>query len=286
MHRNALVAAASVAALLLAGCSGGGSGATSTSAGPPAGTPLLQGFVLSEAVVPIVGASVRVLDTNATTLTDKSGHFAFAALPVDKILIAVATKDGYTPTSKQVSIPSQSAVILNFTMAAVPTKKPFVQQIPFKMFLACEVATEVSGQNQTYKCDTGGSTGAGNVDQWEIPVTNDLAGAVIELFWTTQSPLGSALHAKLETLDLGQLNVVLAEKTSTSPLRIIVPEVTAKKYYTPGGKMKLTVRADPNNDANEVAAGAGVVFEQQIDAYASLFYVAPPPSDYTIANNK
>ncbi len=279
MRPTALAAAA---LMLLAGCSQTDSGTGASDAGVPPGTPLLSGYVLDPGIVPMKDVHVRVLDTNATATTDASGHYAFTDLPVDRVLLLVATKDGFTPLSKQVSVPTQSTVRLNFTMEPISSKTPFMQKLPQTLFIACQVATEVSGQNSTYDCSSGTGIESASRDQWEIAVGPDLAGVVLELAWTAQSPLESALSARLETLNLGQLNVILAEGVSTSPLRLTVPQATAQKYYTPGGVMKLTVRVDPNNDANEVAAGAGFAFEQQVDAFASLFYVAPPPPDYTI----
>ncbi|MEK6986002.1 MAG: carboxypeptidase regulatory-like domain-containing protein [Candidatus Thermoplasmatota archaeon] len=271
-------ALAVAAFLLLAGCSQAPAEEPVEGASPD-GAPRLSGYVVDPGIVPMKGVTLRVLDTNATATTDEGGFFAFSVVPLDQILIIIATLDGFVPISKQVSVPTDATVQLNFTLEPVAVLTPFMQVSPFTGFLSCQAAYEITGQNQTLSCDTGST-----VDVWEFGVGTDLAGAVIELFWEAGSPLGQALHAKLETLNLGELNVILAETIGTSPLRLPVAQATASKYYTDGGVMRLTVRVDPNNDATEQAVGAGLAFEQQFDAFASLFYVAPPSPTYTIAD--
>lgn len=264
--------------LLLAGCSQAPSEA-GAEGDAESGVPRLSGYVVDTGIVPMKDVTLRVLDTNATATTDEGGFFAFSEVPLDQILIVIATLDGFVPMSKQVSVPTDATVQLNFTLEPVAVRTPFMQVSPFTGFLSCQAVYEITDQNQTLSCDTGST-----VDVWEFGVGTDLAGAVIELFWDAASPLGQALHAKLETLNLGELNVVLAETIGTSPLRLPVAQTIAAKYYTDGGTMRLTVRVDPNNDAGEQAVGVGFAFEQQFDAFASLFYVAPPSPTYTIAD--
>ncbi len=89
---------------------------------------------------------------------------------------------------------------------------------------------------------------------------------------------------RLETLELGQLNLNLGEVVGEFPLRIAVPQTVAERYYTAGGLMRLTVFGAPNADETEAGTGATVLFQQRFTAYASLFYVAPPDPSYTVGS--
>ena len=276
-----LLAVVAVLAMALAGCSGAKD--EEGGAAPQAGDtdiPMLHGFVFDPAIRPLEGVTVKVLDTNATTVTDDDGFFGFDGLPVEQFLVIVASVDGFVPGSKQVTLAADAPVRLNFTLEPVPVRTPFMQVDKHELVVDCQVGTVASGQNNTYACGTGASEGE---DFWDIAVAPDLAGAVVEVYWEPTTDAASSIGARLETLELGQLNLILSEVVGTSPLRLSVPQLAAERYYTGGGLMRLTVFAAPNADENEAGIGASVLLEQGITAYASLFYVAPPDPSYTIA---
>lgn len=280
------VRAASAVALLLAaalaGCSGkedGGEGNESPSPGGDS-VPMLHGFVFDPALRPLAGATVKVLDASVETSTDDEGSYGFDGLPVERFLVVVASLDGYTPSSKQITLAADAPVRLNFTLEPVPVLAAYSNVVEQEMLVECQVGTVVQDQHNTQSC----GTGLQEVDQFDIAVDVNLAGAVIEVFWEPTSPLATSIGAKLETLDLGQLNLVLGQVVGTSPLRISVPESTAQRYYPQGGLMRLTVYAEPNSDENEAGTGASVLVQQPVQAYASLFYVQPPDPSYSIAN--
>src|SRR5687767_122815 len=88
-RRNVLRTAAllAMASLVLAGCTGGGSSA-GTDEGPrvteievneTAGG--IEGTVVDEQIQPLVGATVGIKETGATTTTDEGGRFALGGLP-------------------------------------------------------------------------------------------------------------------------------------------------------------------------------------------------------------
>ncbi len=112
----------------------------------------------------------------------------------------------------------------------------------------------------------------------------DLAGAVIEVYWEPTTAAAESLGLRLETLELGQLNIVLGELVGPSPLRVTVPQSTAERYYPGGGLMRLTMYAASDSQQNEAGVGASVAFQQAFEAYISLFYVEPPADSYSIAD--
>ena len=282
MSRMRLLAAAAVLALVLAGCSDGGDSGTAgepgTSGSGP--VPMLHGFVFDPALRPLVGATVKVLETNASIVSDDEGFFGFDGLPVEQFLVVVASMDGFTPASKQITLAPEVPVRLNFTLEPVPVASPYSTVLKQDMLLECQVGTVVQDEHNAQSC----GTGVQEVDQFDIAVDAGLAGAVVELYWEPTTQLAESLGAKLETLELGQLNLVLAQVVGTSPLVLRVPESTAERYYPEGGLMRLTIYAEPNADENEAGVGVTVAVQQTATAYASLFYVQPPEPSYTLGN--
>ncbi|MEA3135877.1 MAG: hypothetical protein QOC71_158 [Thermoplasmata archaeon] len=281
MRLLAVAAAVAFVAMALAGCSGGkakddGAGASAD----PNALPMLHGYVFDPAIRPLAGVTVKVLDTNASVVTDAEGFFGFEALPAEQFLVIVATLDGFMPGSKQVTLTLDAPVRLNFTLTPVPVQTPRMTTAKLDMVVECQLGTAANGDNNTYGC----GTGTQDIDSWDIPVEAGLAGAVIEVFWEPTTDAAASIGARLETLELGQLNLVLSEVVGTSPLRLSVPQTMATRYYTAGGLMRLTVYAAPNSDETEVGVGASLLLEQPLTSYASLFYVAPPDPAYSIAN--
>lgn len=276
-----VLAVAAVLALALAGCSDGkgGDGNDPSSSGAES-LPMLHGFVFDPALRPLAGATVKVLDTNASTASDDEGFFGFDGLPIEQFLVVVATMDGFTPSSKQITLAQDAPVRMNFTLEPIPVATPYSNVLKQEMMLECQVATVIQDQTQTTDC----GSGTQEIDTFDIAVDAGLAGAVVEVYWDPTTQMAESLGAKLETLELGQLNLVLGQVVGTSPLIIRVPQSTAERYYPSGGLMRLTLYAEPNVDENEAGTGAAVAFQQVASAYASLFYVAPPDPTYTLGD--
>jgi hypothetical protein len=275
------LAALAVLAVALAGCSdsSGGDGSPVT-AGNPEGLPMLHGYIFDPALRPLAGANVKVLDGNGTATTDEEGFFGLDGLPTEQFLVIVATLDGFTPSSKQITLAVDTPVRLNFTLEPIPTQTPYSTTLDQAMLVECQVGIVLAENEMGQNC----GTGTQDIDQWDIAVEAGLAGAVVEVFWEPVTDAAASIGIRLETLDLGQLNLVLGETVGESPLRIMVPQSTANRYYPQGGLMRLTVFAEPNSDETEAGAGASILVQQPLDAYASLFYVAPPDPSYSIAD--
>jgi hypothetical protein len=276
------LAVVALAAVILAGCSGGKAADSKDKPGAAAqgGQPMLHGFVFDDALRPLAGATVKVLDNNASTPTDKEGGFGFADLPAERFLVVVATHDGFVPTSKQVTLTIGQPVLLNFTLQPVPTQLPYLQKEKHDLLVECQVGLTVSADNRSQDC----GTGTQGEQAWNIAVGPGLAGAVIEVFWTPTTDAAKSVGAKLETLELGQLNLVLGQVVGPSPLRILVPQTVAERYYVSGGMMRLSVYAAPDSAQNEAGVGASALLQQPLTAYSTQFFVAPPDPSYTIAD--
>ena len=269
-----------LAAVVLAGCSGGKAADHGKEpAAPAGGLPMLRGFVFDDALRPMAGVTVKVLENNASAVTGDQGDYRFAALPTDQFLVIVANKSGFLSSSKQVTLSPQQPVLLNFTLSPVPVAVQSIDKLKQELIVECEVGVVANSQNNTMPC----GTGTQGKQAWEIAVGPKLEGAVVEVFWTPTTQAAASGGAKLETLELGQLNLVLGEVVGEGPLRIFVPQTTAERYYVSGGLMRLTVHAAPNAAETEAGVGASAFVNQKMTAYASLFYGQPPDPTYTIA---
>lgn len=247
---------------------------------PPGATeddPQLQGWVSDQTLFFLEDVQIEVLDTAQTVATDSEGHFELEGLPTDVPILLVASKTGFISASKQVILVPDIPVMLNFTLESVPVKQPYFDRVPFTGFIDCESKAVIEDDEFPIDC------GSDNQNVWEFNVKEDLAGAIIEIGWTSGTSLADGFYARLETLGFGDQNIVISETTGTSVLRLQVANAVATKYYTEPGTMRLTVEVRPDNEANEAGIGVGAAFNQEFDVVASLFYVEGPPPGYTAA---
>ena len=283
MRASAALATLAALAVALAGCSGGGGKGGKDDDGPAGGggVPMLQGWVVDPAIRPIPGATVKVLDSNTSVLADDGGHYAFAELPTDQFLVIVVSKDGFLPQPKQVTLAPDTPLRLNFTLEPEPIAAPYVSPLTFEGFIGCQLATVTPTGNNSMDC-SGGVGVQQNKNMFDFPVEKQLAGAVIELYWEPVTEAANTLGLRVETLELGQLNVVLGEAVGSSSLRIPISQTVAEKYYPQGGLMRLTVFAASDGEENEAGLGYSMPVRQQFKAFMTLFYIDPPPADYTV----
>ncbi len=273
-------------ALLVAtsGCLGGSSKKTDDSDDGSGGPTLtgIEGWILDQARQPVDGALVRLLSDDRNLTTGPDGAYLFEPLPTDEVIIIVVEHPQFEIASKSVTLEPDVRTRLNFTLTPLPTKVATVDTPSRKGFLACQMAfTMPSGQEPRYDCST---AVPGNNDEWILSVGPDLAGIVVEIYWVAGSELARYLNVTVETLDFGDLNTILASTEGPSILRAQVSTLQTEKYYSEGGKIRIHVKPSTYAEEQEAGAGAAWAFQQEFQVVASLFYVEPPPSDYSINN--
>lgn len=271
---------AALAALffLLPGCASqdGGTQGTVTADG----LPLLQGYVFDAALRPVANANVTIQGVgvtarNGTAATAQDGHYAFPLLPVEERLVVTVQAAGLKSLSKQVSLSAGNSTLLNFTLDAIPSQKPYNEPVGFNGFLSCETSVS-AGQAQTTDC--GGAT---NRRVWVFNVNPGCTGIVIETKWVPTSPTAEFLHATVETVGLGDQNALLAEVTGGSVLRAQVNQAQCGKYFPQGGTLQVLWSADANAEEQEAGVGVAAAVQQDFRAVATAFFVEPPPPDFS-----
>ncbi|HUR26120.1 MAG TPA: carboxypeptidase-like regulatory domain-containing protein [Candidatus Thermoplasmatota archaeon] len=273
------VSVLAVVLLALAGCSQGGSPDGEGSV-PAADEVALRGSVLDPAVRPLAGATVTIAAANASAVSDEQGQYAFAELPRGTVLVLTVALAGFTSASRQATLPDTGETRLDVVLQPVVSTKGYVDVLKFEGIIGCQAAVVVSEGDPTAS-DCGSGLDPGKT-VWPFPVAPALASAVIEVAWEPGSPAAAGLGARLEHMDGSGGNATeLSSVVGRSPLRLVVPQVTAAKLFTQGGDLRLTVYAMPVTDEDEQAVAAAVAVDQRFQAFASLFYVVPATATYS-----
>ena len=282
--RGAPHAVLTLLVLLLAGCSdapadGPAVDGERPTVSPPGEEPL-SGWVFDPALAPVVGATVSIPALAATTTVDDEGHYGLADLPYDEVLVVVVEADGYRPSSKSVTLVPGTLLRLNFTLSPVPREVAYSEALSFNGLIGCGGVVKQDNQGQSVEC---GSSAAVDERVWEFEVKEKVAGIVVEIVWEPGTPAAEHLNLTVETVGFGNFDEVLTGAEGPSILRGQVNQFQSKRFYSEGGVVRVTVDPGRNTADDETGTGAGFAVQQDFEAFATVFYVEPPPPGYSIA---
>jgi Carboxypeptidase regulatory-like domain len=283
------VAAASVvmAGLLIAGCAD----ARDAVAGLPvddkgAPLPTLYGVVVDGSIRPLAGAVVRFLGSEANATTDADGRYEIhRPTRQAEVVLAAAYMPGFVPLTHQVQVSGHVSARSDFVLEIDAYTVPHVDVLKREGTLGCRARLSFGGVDQPVSCDQPNPT-APNADpqassSWQLDPTPGLAGLVVEVHWTAATDLSRQLHASLwAPLAGGPRGVtgdLQAETSGESPLRLEVPEETARGFPRWSSVVLFLRLADHQGDAP-----LGLSVDQGYEAFATLFYVDPAPAGYTL----
>jgi hypothetical protein len=266
--------------LLLAGCARPAPDGTATQ---DASHPSLQGVVTDPAVRPIAGAVVHILGTDLSVTTATDGTFAFTD-PLDpgQGVVLVVSRDGYASSSLQTSLDPAAPTFVRIVLTLLPSSSGYHEVLKFKGLIGCQVAVAL-GEGDASGVDCGQQVDSGQTN-WVFPVGPALVTAIVEVVWTPTQPFAQGLGGRLEQTRSDGTHV-LAEKVARSPLRLAVPQETARQEFKDGGSLRLVVSAQPITDEDEQAIAAGLGVDQSFEAFASLFYGVPPDPSYSVTTS-
>ncbi len=247
----------------------------------PSGDEALSGWVFDPALAPVVGAHVAVPALNVSTTADEQGRYAFDGLPTDEVLVLVVQADGFKPSSKSVTLVPETAMRLNFTLAPVPVEVAYAQKLSFNGLVGCGGVLKVNNQGSDLEC---GTSAAVDERAWEFPVDADVAGIVVEVVWEPGTPAAEHLNLTVETVGFGNFDEVLAGTEGASVLRGQVNAFQSQRFYSDGGIVRVTVDPGRNTADDETGTGVGFAVQQPFEAFATVFYVEPPPPGYSIVD--
>lgn len=295
-----------LALLLLAGCGdkpgAAGSGVEGGSLGET-----LDGFVVTQAIVPIEGANVTVTPGGLSGLTNAEGRFSIGPVAPGAYQVTVRAT-GYADAVTEAIVAEGTAgdSLVKVVLTAVSSDVPYIEVQSFDGYLQCTFDTWVS----PYQILGAPCVGvldlviANNVstDRWQFEWSVDapgLAGIVSEMFWeeqTTGSQMGMLLRNVAGAgsgVDAGGTNVdqQYASTRGPAPLQLWVYQGVENPGADEGAafqvpqngtmayKLLILGRADYSQPAD-----VHLMVQNQVKVYLTEFYHAMGDASYSVAN--
>lgn len=278
--RRVVLALTMVAAIVLAGCVGGTPPSPSESppatTAPPATvtaeTGSIEGRVINEETLPIVGAAVALQDSDQKASTDEAGVFVFNDLaPADYTIFA--SKLGYSSAAKKVSVTAGEVANVQLQLQAIDLdNESFFVTLPFEGFMVCSVSAF-----SPVNCNAEGAAGEDKTS-WIVDVdrTYPLKEAVVELMWVPASPTTGQ-----------EMEIEFCEDIENRQVLCAQGQIDAWYTYA-DGPPPVTLRVtDIPKDATQLLVGAGAkwqaapVVQQRFTEYLTWCYVEKCADDFT-----
>jgi hypothetical protein len=285
-RKYALAGSALLLIMAMAGCvQGDDAGAQSTDGlddvePPSADEGQIKGSVVDDALAPVAGATVAILDLKpeVLTTTDEAGAFVLAKLAPGKYNLAVQ-KLGYESTAKVVSVAAGEVAEVQISLTPVPVyDEPYHQLLIGEGYFACGAYLIVTTWGNLHGCVWDDHKPRYN---FEAP-QDGLFGIMQELEWERNTGVTAE-----ELVLYMQYKAVCdpfcdAEKTYTSeqgpsPIRLYTDdfEEEAKDFAEdPIPLSSVTFPGGRGPDPGDADPGTGpvVVFQQRMTHYITLFY--------------
>jgi hypothetical protein len=296
--------------MALSGCAGSNDSSSARGVVVPSAAPAefdattggIEGQVVDDQFLPIVGATVGILQLSVTTQTDAAGRFSFSKIEPGAYDLAAGLV-GYDSYLTKVTVVAGEVRRVDITLVPLAITEPYQilqhQRGLFGCGASWRPAVAVSGiaacgllsllgDLNTYDkfllvWNLGNSTAQG----WNA--------SVFEMQWNTNQAVGKGLNMIWEVN--GCSNVGSARFSSVqgrSPLKGvaddgIVDRIT--KGTTCSGStnrcnvdkcdIQSRVFSSPDSVGSSYPADIGFTFQQQFDQYHTAFFHSPPPDDYT-----
>lgn len=270
-----------VALLLVAGCFGkGGSEGQPDASMPPevvGEVGSLQGIVVDDAFIAIVGAVVGIPAIGASTTTDAQGHFVLENLPVGSHDV-FANKLGYEQVGQRLTVTADAPTDAEFRLPPLAAMVPYTEVVEYIGFMNCGVGADavLTATAATSAC----TQDPNHKTSFDFEVRPDVLTAIGELTWTPSA--GFAAQA---------LRLALWQNPRCSPCD---PEYD---YGDVTGTNPVYLRADRFRGISEedptqiwwyvwTPWGGGdmplvIVANQRFSVFGSVFYGSPAPPEYS-----
>lgn len=276
-----------LSAVALAGCTDGGA---ETPQGDPAlddldlqasdSTGIIRGIVIDASITPVVGATVTIQGSGASTTTNENGAFGFGDLEPGTYFLD-AEKPGFASvqTSTEVVAGIDQPPVLKILMEAVPGTAPFVQDIYLRGYLTCGAAVFATSVG----CTTFGPVADAIGDQSIFSVDFDLLPRWVqgELVWDATQPAAGAFIWEIvrsEEPQTPQPHIGYRE-TKVSPALAYLNETVVAEH----GEWILDKGVDfrffggPHPLCEGIYGfGCGLTLEQEVEIFIHNFYNFSP----------
>lgn len=221
----------------------------------------ISGVVVDETIRPVAGASldIRAADGKSASVTsDEMGRFVHEDLLPGVYFIA-ASAPGFFDTQQAVEVTAGQVAKPKILLQVDWTPKPFHETLDFNGILRVSdwygtyLLTVMMGNTEFCECEF----------SFEVPDT--VHSFVVEAFW--EPNLGDPAHElyfEVEDRETAEGDGLY----STAPFHKVYPRTLF------GGSNELLVR---------VSSGQGVDLDQEFEIFITLFHLAAPPADWSIA---
>lgn len=272
-----------VAALAVAGCA-----SLADADEPVDATPTMrriEGWVLDEAIRPVVNATATAVGANVTARTDDEGHYMLS-LPLGQQVFITVEADGFIPKSAYLGGGGTRGV-LNFSLVHLPTMEPFTLLTEHEGQLTCAVSAVV-GQDDPSKPHEHVALRCYDVipqefDEghlWSYVIPAQAQAVVVEMFWDKGTELAAALVLKIQVASTGD---VVGFVEGTSPIRIQLAQLVVEQLHGLNNTELLLTVLPGAGTGNHEHGAVGVFFEQPFHIYATAFFHQPAPPTYSVA---
>lgn len=267
-------------AVASSGCLGGAKKAQPAStdeASNGAATNSLSGFVFTTDELPVAEALVRVEGVEGGRTTNAEGGYRFVNLPPGEHTLRVE-KAGYRPGEERATVQDGYATVVNVTLEEAPPES-FHETEPFNGLVSCHATVgDDPDTGMTQDCSTADPNAKSSN---EFTIREGAAQVQIEFFWTQTTAAARNLTVRVETVDLGALNIAFAHYPISSGTKVTIGEANMDKYFPKGGKLRVSLYSASSLRMEPVPAGAGLAFQQPFEVDFTIFYGEPGPSDFS-----
>lgn len=264
--------------------------ATSTTGG-------IRGVVVDPAIVPIQGATVKVLNSDKTATTAADGSFAISGLEAGTYFLQAShpLHEG-AQTSADVKAGVANPPAIKIVLNKRFSSDPYMETQQFAGYIVCSTNIQFVGYSE--ECGEGvGLPGSGervgrnpnsHPQIWFRVTSNNVSTFVVEQVWEPSLSVATgnteAFWTRLGwdwfcTPFCG--GTTFGTVTSESPLLLRVDEERIRSVEESKGPVT------PDSDLSTfVYSGAenGVILEQPYEQFVSIFYLLPAPEGWSFVN--
>lgn len=229
----------------------------------------IAGYVVDDAIRPVEG--VELATDGRTALTDANGFFLLGDLEPGFYAITF-TRTGFVPTQASADVVAGETATVKVQMPIEVVPQPYHTTYPFSGHMQAwgtigQWAVELFAPTPLCDCT------------YEVVPDGNVTGIVFEAFWDATVPDPAALSEFYWEAYVPGTSWIQSGYC-TDPCRADIPLDSTDS-------LDGTVTPFPQGSAFEVRISgpdAWVAYQQRVDVFTTVFYVAPPPEGWSIVD--